>query len=144
MSSRDELIKKWKPYLHECAEWDGLLVDINDPEFDACSCFNPKPKSAYLELQNELEQAKDKLEYYEQTVCLEEFIEWQAKEPQKAISYKKVGELIRERDQLRLEAESYRVKLVDLVNAYDNASDGYTRAELKPFISQAREALEKK
>ena len=33
-------IHRWKPYLHWCREWDGLLIDKGDPEFEACLCFN--------------------------------------------------------------------------------------------------------
>jgi hypothetical protein len=36
-------IRKWKPFLHWCSEWDGLLIDKNDPEFEVCTCF-PKEK----------------------------------------------------------------------------------------------------
>lgn len=32
-------IRYWKPTLHWCHEWDGLLIDKNDPEFEACRCF---------------------------------------------------------------------------------------------------------
>jgi hypothetical protein len=32
-------IGHWKPYLHWCMDWDGLLIDRNDPEFSACGCF---------------------------------------------------------------------------------------------------------
>ncbi len=29
-------------FLHFCDDWDGLLIDQADPEFEACSCtFNP-------------------------------------------------------------------------------------------------------
>lgn len=35
-------ILKWKPYLHWCAEWDGLLIDKGDPEFEVCTCFPKK------------------------------------------------------------------------------------------------------
>lgn len=29
-------------WLHFCSEWDGLLIDQTDPEFDCCSClFGP-------------------------------------------------------------------------------------------------------
>ena len=31
-------IHKWKPYLHFCDEWDGLLINIGDPEFKVCRC----------------------------------------------------------------------------------------------------------
>lgn len=28
-------------FLHFCDEWDGLLIDRDDPEFECCSCtFN--------------------------------------------------------------------------------------------------------
>ncbi len=34
-------------FLHFCDEWDGLLIDKSDHEFDCCSCtfsdeFNPE------------------------------------------------------------------------------------------------------
>lgn len=29
-------------FLHFCDEWDGLLIDQTDPEFDCCTCkFHP-------------------------------------------------------------------------------------------------------
>lgn len=31
-------IRKWKPTLHFCPEWDYLLIDKNDPEYEACLC----------------------------------------------------------------------------------------------------------
>lgn len=34
-----EEINKWKPYLHFCMDWDGLLIDRHDDEFRACGCF---------------------------------------------------------------------------------------------------------
>jgi hypothetical protein len=34
-----EEIERWKPFLHFCCEWDGLLIDFGDAEFDACGCF---------------------------------------------------------------------------------------------------------
>lgn len=27
-------------YRHECLEWDGLVIDPNDPEMDCCLCYN--------------------------------------------------------------------------------------------------------
>ncbi len=36
-------MKKWKPFLHWCHDWDGLLVDQDDVEFESCSCFENKP-----------------------------------------------------------------------------------------------------
>lgn len=35
-----EWIRKWKPFLHECSEWDGLVIDKGDAEFECCSCFD--------------------------------------------------------------------------------------------------------
>ena len=26
-------------FLHFCDEWDGLLIDKSDPEFDCCGCL---------------------------------------------------------------------------------------------------------
>ena len=26
-------------FKHACPEWDGLVIDKGDPEFDACLCF---------------------------------------------------------------------------------------------------------
>jgi hypothetical protein len=40
-------IHRWKPFLHFCDEWDGLLIDRDCPEFDCCGCYerdtNGKP-----------------------------------------------------------------------------------------------------
>jgi hypothetical protein len=27
-------------YKHYCIEWDGMAIDENMPEFDACLCYN--------------------------------------------------------------------------------------------------------
>jgi hypothetical protein len=27
------------PTLHFCTEWDGLVIEEGDPEFEACLCF---------------------------------------------------------------------------------------------------------
>jgi len=35
-------INQWKPFLHFCPEWDFLLIDKSDGEFDACQCFPKK------------------------------------------------------------------------------------------------------
>lgn len=32
-------ISYWKPYLHFCPEFDGLLIDKGDLEFKYCKCF---------------------------------------------------------------------------------------------------------
>lgn len=32
-------IRRWKPTLHWCPEWDYLLIQEGDPEFECCSCF---------------------------------------------------------------------------------------------------------
>lgn len=32
-------ILEWKPYLHYCRDWDFLLIDKSDGEFEACTCF---------------------------------------------------------------------------------------------------------
>lgn len=41
-----EAIGQWKPYLHHCMDWDGLLIDEHDGEFEACQCFDKKPVKA--------------------------------------------------------------------------------------------------
>lgn len=42
-------INGWKPFLHFCGEWDYLLIDHHDEEFDACTCFgDKKPKKRSL------------------------------------------------------------------------------------------------
>jgi hypothetical protein len=28
--------------LHFCPDWDGLLIDDSDPEFEHCRCFSEK------------------------------------------------------------------------------------------------------
>lgn len=33
-----EEINQWKPTLHFCRDWDFLLIENGDPEFDACQC----------------------------------------------------------------------------------------------------------
>jgi len=25
---------------HECIDWDGLLIDINSPEIECCTCYS--------------------------------------------------------------------------------------------------------
>lgn len=30
--------KFMNPTLHFCEDWDGLLIDENDPEFEHCKC----------------------------------------------------------------------------------------------------------
>lgn len=32
-------ITRWKPFLHFCQEWDGLLINKDDVEFKHCRCF---------------------------------------------------------------------------------------------------------
>ena len=32
-------IRKWKPFLHWCPDWDFLLIDKGDSEFECCTCF---------------------------------------------------------------------------------------------------------
>ncbi len=32
-------IHSWKPFLHFCQDWDFLLIDSKDPEFEYCGCF---------------------------------------------------------------------------------------------------------
>jgi hypothetical protein len=34
-----EEINQWKPNLHFCPEWDYLLIDKTDVEFECCRCF---------------------------------------------------------------------------------------------------------
>ncbi len=33
-------IRRWKPFLHWCQDWDGLLINKGEPEFDSCGCFD--------------------------------------------------------------------------------------------------------
>jgi hypothetical protein len=33
-----EEINAWKPTLHFCRDWDFLLIENGDPEFEACGC----------------------------------------------------------------------------------------------------------
>jgi hypothetical protein len=35
-------IRRQRPFLHWCYEWDGMLIDKNDPEFEVCTCFPKK------------------------------------------------------------------------------------------------------
>ena len=35
-------IHMWKPSLHWCRDWDFLLIDNGDPEFENCLCENMK------------------------------------------------------------------------------------------------------
>lgn len=37
-------ISRWKPYLHFCSEWDGLLIDKGDVEFESCQCLEQEAK----------------------------------------------------------------------------------------------------
>lgn len=30
------------PYRHHCYEWDEMLIEAGDPEFDACLCYRPE------------------------------------------------------------------------------------------------------
>jgi hypothetical protein len=32
-------------YAHYCYEWDEMLIDEHDPEFEACNCGKPNPRS---------------------------------------------------------------------------------------------------
>lgn len=41
-------ITSWKPFLHWCDEWDGLLVDEKDAEFEACNCFEKDKHGAKI------------------------------------------------------------------------------------------------
>lgn len=36
------LRKHGREDLHYCPEWDGLLIDKNDPEFGVCTCFTKR------------------------------------------------------------------------------------------------------
>lgn len=56
-------INAWKPFLHYCMDWDGLLIDNNDAEFMCCNCFEPKPKGRWEEERDALDafnEANDK------------------------------------------------------------------------------------
>lgn len=37
-----EEIHKWKPFLHFCQDWDFLLIDKTDEEFEHCHCYEVK------------------------------------------------------------------------------------------------------
>jgi hypothetical protein len=37
-------IHEWKPFLHWCPEWDYLLIDKSDGEFEVCTCFERDAK----------------------------------------------------------------------------------------------------
>lgn len=39
-------IGHWKPFLHWCRDWDMLLIDKDDPEFENCNCVFDYPKPA--------------------------------------------------------------------------------------------------
>lgn len=32
-------------YAHYCYDWDELLIDENDPEFEVCNCGKPNAKT---------------------------------------------------------------------------------------------------
>lgn len=32
-------------YAHYCYDWDEMLIDENDPEFECCNCGKPNPKT---------------------------------------------------------------------------------------------------
>jgi hypothetical protein len=38
----DELDKR--PTLHFCYEWDGLVIEEGDAEFECCNCFEENKK----------------------------------------------------------------------------------------------------
>jgi hypothetical protein len=42
-------MRRWKPFLHWCPDWDFLLVDRHDAEFEACHCFKNKPSQIVTE-----------------------------------------------------------------------------------------------
>ena len=33
-------INRWKPHLHFCPDWDFLLIDKGETEFEYCHCFD--------------------------------------------------------------------------------------------------------
>lgn len=39
-------IAQWKPKLHFCQDWDFLLIDESDPEFQSCGCFTPAARAS--------------------------------------------------------------------------------------------------
>lgn len=62
--SWDEALK-WKPYLHFCmTAWDGLLIDRDDDEFEACLCFKDKPPSLFPKLHNKISELENLAEIY--------------------------------------------------------------------------------
>lgn len=38
----EEILKE--PTLHFCPDWDDLVIDKNDPEFECCLCFKKESK----------------------------------------------------------------------------------------------------
>ena len=67
-------MRKWKPYLHFCTEWDGLCIDLNDPEFDACLCFDPKPLRGIDAMEAERDKLRQDLECAVE--ALEKVVRW--------------------------------------------------------------------
>lgn len=31
--------KEKSPYIHFCSDWDELVIEEGDPEFESCNCF---------------------------------------------------------------------------------------------------------
>lgn len=39
-----EEIHRWKPTLHWCPDWDYLLIQKGQAEFECCGCFQTEAK----------------------------------------------------------------------------------------------------
>lgn len=53
----DEFLSEWERWhgnrtpgllAHACDEWDGMLIDVDDFEFFACSCQWKEPQAQFL------------------------------------------------------------------------------------------------
>ena len=44
----DGRITRSGKYAHFCNEWDDMLIDENDPEFEACHCFSGDPEATVI------------------------------------------------------------------------------------------------
>ena len=36
-------------YAHACYEWDEMLIDEGDPEFESCLCFRDDPEAQAIQ-----------------------------------------------------------------------------------------------
>ena len=49
------------PYLHWCHEWDGMLIDDSDPEFDCCLCYPKEDMPGWRQRGEEYDRSKVKV-----------------------------------------------------------------------------------